>query len=167
MPAYLVDRGIDPGIAATSLGVIAVCNMLGSWCSGWLGGHYRKKFLLSGLYTCRSFVIIAFISVPVSNLSVLLFAGTIGFLWLGTVPLTGGIVAQVFGPRYLATLYGFVYLSHQLGSFAGVWFGGWLFDLTGSYDSVWLISITLGFAAAALHLSIDDAPIAREAPVGA
>jgi MFS family permease len=167
LPAYLVDRGIDAGIAATSLGVIAVCNMLGSWCSGWLGGRYRKKYLLSGLYTCRSLVIIAFISVPVSNLSVLLFAGTIGFLWLGTVPLTSGIVAQVFGPRYMATLYGFVYLSHQVGSFTGIWLGGWLFDVTGSYDGVWLVSIALGFAAAALHMPINDAPIAREAPATA
>jgi len=163
LPAYLVDRGIDASVAATALGVIAVCNMLGSWCSGWLGGHYRKKYLLSGLYTCRSLVIIAFISFPVSNLSVLLFAGAIGFLWLGTVPLTSGIVAQVFGPRYMATLYGFVYLSHQLGSFTGIWFGGWLFDVTGSYDGVWLVSIALGFAAAALHVTIDDEPIAREA----
>jgi MFS family permease len=167
LPAYLVGRGIDASIAASALGVIAVCNMLGSWCSGWLGGHYRKKYLLSGLYTCRSLVIIAFISFPVSNLSVLLFAGTIGFLWLGTVPLTSGIVAQVFGPRYLATLYGFVYLSHQLGSFAGIWFGGWLYDVTGSYDGVWLVSIALGLTAAALHMPIDDAPIAREAPEAA
>ncbi|MFC1664685.1 MFS transporter [Pseudomonadota bacterium] len=167
LPAYLVDKGMDPSIAATSLGVIAFFNMLGAWASGYLGGHFRKKYLLGGLYICRSIIIIIFISLPLSNTSVLLFSAAIGFLWLSTVPLTSGIVAQIFGPRYMATLYGIVYLSHQLGSFSGVWVGGWLFDVYGSYEQVWYLAIALGFVAAALHLPLNDHSPERKAAANA
>ncbi|MEK9661059.1 MAG: MFS transporter [Alphaproteobacteria bacterium] len=161
LPAYLGDLDFSPELAATALVVIAVCNGFGSWGFGWLGGRYRKKHLLSALYTARSLVFLTLISIPPSTVSVLLIAAAIGFLWLGTVPLTSGIVAQIFGTRYMATLYGIVFLSHQVGAFLGVWLGGWLFDATGSYQMVWWISIALGLAAAALHMAIDDTPTAR------
>jgi predicted MFS family arabinose efflux permease len=161
LPAYLGDLAFTPKLAATALVVIAVCNGIGSWGFGWLGGRYRKKQLLSGLYTMRSVVIFAFISTPPSTASVMIFAAAIGFLWLGTVPLTSGLVAQIFGTRYMATLFGIVFLSHQVGAFLGVWLGGRVFDATGSYETVWWISIALGFTAAAVHMAINDRPVAR------
>lgn len=163
LPAYLVDQGIGEGIAATSLGVIALFNMLGAWTAGYLGGHFRKKYLLGGLYICRSLTILIFISLPVTNTTVMVFCAVIGFLWLSTVPLTSGIVAQIFGPRYMATLFGIVYLSHQLGSFSGIWLGGWLYDFYGSYQPVWYFSIALGLVAASLHLPLNDRSIERSA----
>lgn len=161
LPAYLGDFNFTPNLAATALVVIAVCNGIGSWGFGWLGGRYRKKKLLSGLYTMRSVVIFAFISTPPSTASVMIFAAAIGFLWLGTVPLTSGLVAQIFGTRYMATLFGIVFLSHQIGAFFGVWLGGHIFDATGSYETVWWIAIALGFITAAVHMAIDDRPVAR------
>lgn len=163
LPAYLIDQGISPRIAALSLGVIAFFNMLGAWTSGYLGGHFRKKYLLAGLYICRSLTILFFINLPITNTTVFIFSATIGFLWLSTVPLTSGIVAQIFGPRYMATLFGIVYLSHQLGSFSGIWLGGWLFDIYGNYEQVWYLAIALGLAAAALHLPLNDRRLEREA----
>ena len=161
LPAYLGDLAFTPTLAATALVVIAVCNGIGSWGFGWLGGRYRKKHLLSGLYAMRSLVILAFVTTPASTTSVMAFAAAIGFLWLGTVPLTSGIVAQIFGTRYMATLFGIVFLSHQVGAFLGVWLGGRLFDATGSYDTIWWVAIGLGFTAAAVHMAIDDRPVAR------
>lgn len=162
LPAYIADQGLTPGIAATALAVIAVGNAVGSSISGWLGGFLRKKYILSSIYFGRALLFAAFISVPISETSVLVFSLLLGMLWLSTVPLTSALVAQVFGPRYMATLYAFVYLSHQLGSFVGVWAGGRVFDSTGSYDGVWWMTVALGLVAAALHLPIDDRPIARE-----
>ncbi len=161
LPAYLGDLNLTAELAATALVVIAVFNGFGSWGFGYLGGRYRKKYLLSWLYFLRAVAIYAFITVPASPVSVIVFAAVIGLLWLGTVPLTSGIVAQIFGTRYMATLYGIVFLSHQVGSFLGVWLGGRLFDVTGSYQSIWWISIALGLAAVAFHLAIDDTPTAR------
>ena len=161
LPAYLGDLNLTAELAATALVVIAVFNGIGSWGFGYLGGRYRKKYLLSWLYLLRSVAIYFFVTTPANPTTVMIFSGVIGLLWLGTVPLTSGIVAQIFGTRYMATLYGFVYLSHQVGSFLGVWLGGRLFDATGSYQSIWWISIGLGLAAVVVHMAIDDKPMAR------
>ena len=148
-------------MGAIAISIIGLFNMIGTWISGWLGGRYRKKYLLSGIYFARSVVILGFISFPLSNASVVVFAALVGLLWLATVPLTSGIVVQIFGTRYLATLYGVVFLSHQLGSFTSVWLGGKLYDQTGSYDTVWWAIVALGLVAALLHWPINDRPLER------
>ena len=146
-------------LGAWALATIGFFNIIGSFAAGFLGGRYRKKLVLSGLYFCRSMVFALFLIVPASQLSVLVASAAIGLLWLGTVPLTGGIVGQIFGPRYMATLFSIVMMSHQLGAFFGAWIGGYIFDVTGSYQSAWLIAIVLGFISAALHLPIADKPL--------
>ena len=156
LPAYLADHGLPKMIAATALALIGLFNMGGSYLFGRLGDYYRKKYLLSFLYLARAVVICGFLVVPVTNLTALVFACAIGFLWLATVPLTSGTVAQIFGVRHLSSLYGIVFLSHQVGSFLGVWLGGRLYDSTGSYDGVWIAAIVLGVAAALVHLPIRD-----------
>jgi MFS family permease len=161
LPAYIADQGLAPGLAATALIVIAVGNALGAWLAGWLGGIVPKNYLLSSIYLGRAIVFAVFISVPISEASVLVFSALLGMLWLSTIPLTSGIVAQVFGPRYMATLYSIVYMSHQMGSFTGVWLGGRVFDTTGSYDVIWWLTVLLGVVAAILHLPIDVRPLAR------
>ncbi len=161
LPAYLTDKGASLALSATALMLIAVCNMFGSSFSGWLGGRISKKYMLSGIYVLRSVIIALFITLPVTPVSIVVFAVAIGFLWLSTVPPTTGLVAQIFGLRYMGTLYGIVYLSHQLGSFTGVWLGGRLFDATGSYDVVWWGAVVLGLISALLHLPINDAPLGR------
>lgn len=145
---------------ATALALIGFANIFGSYLFGWLGDRYRKKILLSLLYLARAIVITLFLLLPITDTSALIFGGTIGFLWLATVPLTSGIVAEIFGIRYLSTLYGVVFLSHQIGSFLGVWLGGRIYDLTGSYNTVWLATILLGLLAAALHVPIAEQPVA-------
>ena len=156
MPAYIVDRGLLPGLAATALALVGLFNIVGSYSAGVLGGKLSKKYCLSFLYAARSVVILIFISMPMTQTSVLVFAAAMGLLWLSTVPLTSGLVAQIFGPRYMATLFGIVFFSHQVGSFLGVWLGGRLFDTTGSYDVVWWLGIALGVIAALLHWPIDE-----------
>jgi MFS family permease len=164
MPSYLKDRGLTPGVATTALALIGLFNVFGSFVAGLLGGRLPKRYVLSGIYTLRSLAIIAFVLAPLSPWSVYLFASAMGFLWLSTVPLTNGIVAEIFGVRYLSMLGGFVFLSHQVGSFLGVWLGGRLYDATGSYDIVWWISIALGLFAAAVNLPIRERAILRPAP---
>ncbi|TDJ19354.1 MAG: MFS transporter [Gammaproteobacteria bacterium] len=159
LPAFIIDRGGAPFMGAAALALIGFGNIIGSLTCGVLGGRYPKKYVLAGLYLGRSVIITLFLLTPVSNVSILLFAAGIGMLWLGTVPLTSGLVAQMFGMRYMATLFGFVFFSHQLGSFLGVWLGGYVFDTTGSYDLVWWIAVALGLAAAALHWPIDERPV--------
>lgn len=159
LPAFIIDRGGAPFMGAAALALIGFGNIIGSLTCGVLGGRYPKKYVLAGLYLGRSVIITLFLLTPVSDVSILLFAAGIGMLWLGTVPLTSGLVAQMFGMRYMATLFGFVFFSHQLGSFLGVWLGGYVFDTTGSYDLVWWIAVALGFAAAALHWPIDERPV--------
>ncbi len=161
LPAYLGDSPVGAMMGAIAISIIGLFNMFGTWISGWLGGRYRKKYLLSGIYFARSVVILGFISFPLSNASVVVFAALVGLLWLATVPLTSGIVVQIFGTRYLATLYGVVFLSHQLGSFTSVWLGGKLYDQTGSYDTVWWAIVALGLVAALLHWPINDRPLER------
>jgi predicted MFS family arabinose efflux permease len=161
LPAYLTDNGLDPSLGATAIATIGFFNLIGTWVAGWLGGRYRKKYLLCLLYLARALAIAAFVYAPPSESSVLAFAAGIGLLWLGTVPLTSGIVVQLFGARYMATLFGIVYLSHQLGSFTGVWLGGRIYDLTGSYDSFWWVAIALSLVATLVNFPIDDRPVAR------
>jgi len=158
MPAFLTDNGISGTVSATALSLIGIFNIFGSLLFGRLGDRYRKKYLLSILYFARSMVIVIFLVLPLSNTTAILFGGTIGFLWLATVPLTSGAVAQIFGSRYLSTLYGIVFLGHQVGAFMGVWLGGVVYDSTGSYTIIWLAAIALGVIAAAIHLPINDAP---------
>ena len=159
LPSFLTDEGLSRMTGATALALIGLCNIFGSSLFGWLGDRYRKKYLLSALYFSRAVVIGLFLFVPLTSFSALLFGGLIGFLWLATVPLTSGTVAQIFGARYLSTLYGIVFFSHQAGSFLGVWLAGLLYDSTGSYDPVWWLAIALGVAAALLHLPIADRPL--------
>lgn len=163
-PAYLVDQKMTPETGMLGLALIGFFNMLGSYAWGWLGGRHTKKYLLSMLYLLRSVAIAVFIAMPVTPLSVYLFASVIGFLWLGTVPLTGGLIAHVFGVKYLSTLTGIAFLFHQIGSFAGVWIGGYVFDATGSYTIMWLLTIGMGIVAALLNLPIDDRQILRAEP---
>ena len=163
LPAFIIDRGASPVLGAVALALIGFGNIIGSLACGVLGGRYPKKHVLAGLYLARSAVITAFIMTPVSDFSIMLFAGSIGILWLGTVPLTSGLVAHIFGVRYMATLFGFVFFSHQLGSFLGAWLGGYVFDTTGSYDLVWWIAVVLGLVAAALHWPIDERSVASAA----
>ena len=140
---------------------------MGSISSGVLTGRMRKRILLAIIYLARSVVIVIFLLVPPSIPSVLIFSAAMGFLWLSTVPLTSGIVAQVFGPKYMSMLTGIVFFSHQIGSFLGVWGGGYLYDTTGSYNVVWYCSIALGIFAGIVHWPIDERPLARLSPAKA
>lgn len=161
LPAYITDRGLSAEIGAWSLATVGLFNVFGAIMAGVLGNHFQKKNRLSLIYLSRAVIIALFVLLPISPTTVLLFSAAIGLTWLSTVPLTGGIVAQVFGPRYMATLFGFVFLSHQFGSFLGVWLGGYLFDHTGSYDIVWWLGVALGLFAALVHLPINERPAAR------
>jgi predicted MFS family arabinose efflux permease len=162
-PAFLTDRGMKPEVGMTALALIGLFNIFGSYAWGWLGGRCSKKRLLSLLYFLRAFNIAAFIVLPITPMSVYVFAAVIGFLWLGTVPLTTGLIAQIFGVRYLSTLGGISFLWHQVGSFFGVAMGGLLFDHTGSYQLMWIIAIAAGIFAAAVNWPIDDRQIPRSA----
>lgn len=161
LPAYIHDRCSVPGLGATALMLIAFFNMIGAWSSGWLGGRYSKKYLLSGIYAARAVVMTAFVVIPTTPTTVVVFACLIGLLWLSTVPATSGLVSQIFGLRYMGMLYGIVFLSHQLGAFMGVWLGGRVFDAAGSYDAVWWVAIALGVTSALIHLPINEKPVAR------
>ena len=168
LPAYLSDKGIAAGIGALALSLIGLFNMIGSPFAGWLGDRYRKKYLLSGIYLGRAIVFTAFLLIPVSNASALIFGAVFGLLYLATVPLTSGLVAQIFGSRYLSTLYGFVFFGHQIGSFLGVWLGGRFFDTQGTYMPVWIMGIVLGLAAFFIHLPVrDNSPLVKAAPAPA
>lgn len=156
-PPYLVEKGLSPGIAAGAIGLVGLFNVAGSYVAGVIGGRDGKRIPLALIYLARSIAIVAFLLVPVSVYSTVAFAAVIGFLWLSTVPLTMGLVTVMFGTRYMATLYGFVFLSHQVGSFFGVWLGGRIHDWTGSYDLVWWMSIALGLFAFIVHLPIREA----------
>ncbi len=166
LPAYIVDSGLSPGLGATALALIGLFNIIGSCFWGIVGGKYSKKGSLSSLYLARAVLIAALVLFPISNLSILVFASGMGFLWLGTVPLTSGLIGQIFGVRYLSTLFGIVFFSHQIGAFLGVWMGGYIFDVTGSYDIVWYVSIVLGVLSAFLHWPINEQPVARLALAG-
>lgn len=168
-PAFLTDRGMTAETGMTALALIGLFNILGSFVWGWLGGRYSKKRVLSLLYVLRAADIAVFILLPITPLSVYVFAAVMGFLWLGTVPLTSGLIAQIFGVRYMATLGGFAFLSHQIGSFFGVLLGGYVFDHTGSYNLMWGIAVAAGIFAAVINWPIDDRQIvrAKAEPAGA
>jgi len=155
-PAYLNDIGAAPALGAMSIATIGLFNIIGSYTAGVLGGRQSKRYLLSMLYVSRSIVIAIFLFSEPTAPVVLTFAAVMGLLWLSTVPLTSGLVVVMFGTQHLATLFGFVFFSHQLGSFLGVWLGGIVFDQYGSYDMVWWISIALGLFAALIHLPIAE-----------
>ena len=161
LPAFITDGGLAPALGAAAIATIGLFNLFGTIAAGRLGDRYRMKYLLSGIYTARSIAMLVFLSLPLTETSVLVFAGVMGLLWLSTVPLTTGMIAHIFGPRYMATLAAIAFLSHQLGSFLGVWLGGLSFDMTGSYDPVWTFAIVAGFVAALIHLPIPDRPLAR------
>ncbi len=163
LPAYLVDKGLSVNAGAWALGVIGLFNMIGSVTAGWLGDRMPKRYLLSIIYTLRSIAVIAFVSLPVTTTSAMIFAAVMGLLWLSTVPPTSGLVAVMFGTRWMATLFGFAFFSHQVGGFLGVWLGGFLYDKTGSYDVVWWLSVALGIISAIINLPIVESPVGRAA----
>ena len=161
MPAYLSDQGFDSSVAAASLALIGLFNIIGSLGSGFLSGIYSMKWLLVINYAGRAIILVLFLVFPITTFSVYAFSITTGLLWLATIPPTSGLVAQMFGLRYMGTLYGIVFLSHQLGSFTGVWLGGYLFDTTGSYDVVWWATAIIAAITAFIHIFIDERPVAR------
>ncbi|MBP0592582.1 MFS transporter [Paraburkholderia sp. LEh10] len=164
LPGYLTLCHMPMGLGATALALIGLFNMAGSWACGWLGGRFRQQHVLGWLYLIRGATIAAFFLLPKSTLSVVLFAAVMGLTWLGTVPLTSGLIAKVFGTRHLGTLFGVVFLSHQLGSFLGAWLGGFVFDMTGSYTPIWAATALAGLFAALLHFPIDDTVHASGTP---
>ena len=163
-PAYVLDLGLPAAVGAGAIAVIGLFNIVGSLASGAAGQRWSRKYGLSTIYGLRAVAITALLLAPKTTAVIYAFSAAMGLLWLSTVPLTTGIVGRIFGLRYLATLFGFVFLSHQLGSFLGVWLGGRLHDATGSYDAIWWAGVVLGLAAALIHLPIDDRPIVRCRP---
>jgi MFS family permease len=164
LPAYLMDKGLQPANAVAALALIALANTAGTYCFGLLGARWRRKHLLAGIYLVRTAAMALFVLLPLTPASLYVFALVMGFIWLGSLPLTNGIVGQVFGVRYIGTLFGFVFFGHQFGAFLGVWLGGVVFVHTHSYDLVWLIAMALGVLAAALHWPIDDREVVRRRP---
>ena len=161
LPGYLFDNGLAVKVGTTVLALVGLFNIVGTYTAGWMGGIWSKPKLLTWLYLIRGVVITAFVYLPLSPVSAYAFGIAMGLLWLSTVPLTNGIVASVFGVRHLSMLGGIVFLFHQLGSFMGVWLGGYFYDLTGNYNTVWKIAIVLSLVAAALHWYINEKPLER------
>ncbi len=166
MPAYLVDKGAGVKVASTALALIALANTFGTYICGYLGGFLRRKYVLSVIYLTRAVAMALFFLLPLSPITVYGFSIVMGLIWLGTVPLTNGLLSQVFGVRYITTLFGFVFVGHQLGSFFGTWLGGYVFDVTRSYDLMWIISVVIALIAALLHWPINDKQIERIHAVG-
>ena len=164
MPSYLKDHGLSPQVASPALALIGLFNVFGTYIAGTLGQRMPRRFILSFIYLARAVAISVFLLVPLSPLSVYIFSAVMGTLWLSTVPPTNATIAQIFGVQHLSMLGGFVFCSHQLGSFMGVWLGGYLYDATGSYDIVWYIAIGLGVLAGLVNLPIKEAPIQRAQP---
>ena len=159
LPAFISDMSLPGNVATTSLALIGFANIFGVALAGRLGDKYKKNDVLVALYALRALAFIIYIITPVTILSTLIFTFALGVLWLGTVPLTSGLVATFFGPKYMSMLYGIVFFSHQLGGFLSSWMGGWVFDLTGDYDIMWWFSVLLGLLAALLHVPIKDRPV--------
>lgn len=160
MPAYLGQCGLSPEVGSWTIAVIGLFNIAGSLLSGYLGSRLPKQMLLATIYFLRACAIGGFLLLPVSEVTAYVFAAAMGLLWLSTVPLTAGLVTLFFGPRYMGMLYGIAFFSHQVGSFFGVWLGGYVYDATGAYDLVWYLGILLGLGSAAVHLPINE----RSAP---
>lgn len=164
LPSYLKDHGLGIEVSTGALMLIGLFNIFGTFIVGLMGQRWPKRYLLSGIYGLRAVAIVTFISVPLTPISVYVFAAVIGFLWLSTVPPTNAVVAQIFGAQHLSMLGGFVFFSHQIGSFLGVWLGGKLYDATGSYDVVWWLSIALGIGAMLANLPVRETAILRARP---
>ena len=162
LPIFLNDKGLDSSIASWALSLVGLFNIFGALFFGWLGNTMPKRIPLAMIYLARTLIIAAFISLPVTPMSALMFGAAMGFFWLGTIPLTSGLIVTFFGPRYLATLYGFVFLSHQIGSFLGAWLGGRLYDVFGNYDLMWSINLLAGIAAVVMHIAIREKPVMIE-----
>ncbi|MDB0027829.1 MFS transporter [Alphaproteobacteria bacterium] len=158
LPTYLQDAGIGPEIASWALGLVGLFNIIGSLLAGWLGSFVSKAKLLAWLYLMRSVIIIGFLILPPSPMTALLFGAAMGLLWLGTIPLTSGLIVVFFGPAFLSMLYGVTFFSHQIGSFLGAWLGGWIYDNLESYDLMWWIIIGSGVFAFIINLMIDERP---------
>jgi predicted MFS family arabinose efflux permease len=167
MPSYLKDNGLSPQVASYALALIGLFNVFGTYIAGTLGQRLQKRYILAFIYFARAIAIAVFLAVPRSPASVYIFSAVMGTLWLSTIPPTNATIAQIFGVQHLSMLGGFVFFSHQIGSFLGVWLGGYLYDATGSYDIVWYIAIALGVFAALVNLPVKESPIQRAAPVPA
>jgi predicted MFS family arabinose efflux permease len=167
LPTYLAICGVDAMVGAQALATIGAFNVAGSWLFGWLGDRYPKRYLLGFIYLLRSALIAAYFLMPPSQLSTLLFAAAMGLLWLGVVPLVNGLVTEIFGVKFLATLTGVAFFSHQVGSFLGAWAGGWIYDALGSYDLAWRLAVLIGVLAGAIQLFMNDRPTPRIAAVTA
>ncbi|NRF61198.1 MFS transporter [Vibrio coralliilyticus] len=161
LPSYLADKQLPASTAAMALAYVGVFNIFGSYFWGVMGDKFSKRHVMSALYLMRTMVIGAFVTLPVTEHTAAIFGAAIGFCWLGTVPLTSGLVRQIFGAKYLSTLYGLVFFTHQVGSFLGAWAGGRIYDYYGSYEPIWWSTVVLAFAAAIIHLPINDKPVRR------
>lgn len=166
MPSYLKDKGLSPQVAGYALALIGLFNVFGTYAAGVLGQRMAKRKILATIYFSRAIVISVFIAAPLSPASVYIFSSLMGLLWLSTIPPTNAVVAQIFGIQHMSMLSGFIFFSHQIGSFMGVWLGGFLYDRTGSYDIVWYIAIVLGVLAALINLPVRETPIHRVSPGG-
>ena len=166
LPSYLADKNLSATTGAMALAYVGIFNIFGSYFWGVMGDRFSKRHVMSALYLMRTVVIAGFVSLPVTESTAALFGGAIGFCWLGTVPLTSGLVRQIFGARYLSTLYGLVFFTHQIGSFLGAWVGGRIYDYYGSYEPIWWSTVALAFIAALIHLPINDKPVMRLATAG-
>jgi MFS family permease len=161
LPAYLVDKGLTPAQGMTALAAVGLFNIIGSYGCGVLGGRYSKRLILAWIYVIRAVAIGLFIAAPITAAGTYLFAAVLGLTWLGTVPLTNSLVGQIFGVKFLSTLFSISFLGHQLGAFVGAWAGGAVFDFTGSYQIVWMLAIAMSVAAAALCVPIDERTLVR------
>ncbi|MCW8346851.1 MFS transporter [Vibrio sp. ZSDZ65] len=165
LPSYLADKHLPASSAALALAYVGIFNIFGSYFWGVMGDRFSKRHVMSALYLVRTVVIACFVTLPVTESTAAIFGGAIGFCWLGTVPLTSGLVRQIFGARYLSTLYGLVFFTHQIGSFLGAWVGGRIYDYYGSYEPIWWSTVVLAFLAALIHLPINDKPLRTFKPL--
>jgi MFS family permease len=161
LPSYLIDRGLSATVGGWTLGAIGLFNIVGAMTSGWLGNRMPKRYILSGIYFARALTVVALITLPASTAVTLIFGAVTGLLWLSSVPPTSGLVALMFGTRWMAMLFGIAFFSHQVGGFLGVWLGGLVFERTGSYDAVWWLSVLFGVLSAVINLPIVEKPVAR------
>ncbi|PHR80052.1 MAG: MFS transporter [Colwellia sp.] len=161
LPSYLSDKGLPVATAAMALAYVGIFNIFGSYFWGVMGDKFNKRYVMTSLYLIRAVVIAAFVVLPVTVDTASIFGAAIGFCWLGTVPLTSGLVRQIFGARYMSTLYGLVFFTHQVGSFLGAWVGGLVYDYYGSYEPIWWSTVVLAFCAALIHLPINERPVPR------
>jgi MFS family permease len=164
LPAFVVDAGLSPRHGMMALALIGLFNAIGTFVFGWLGGRFSKKYLLAGIYLVRAAIIVPLIVFPLSLVTLYGFAVLMGLVWLGTVPLTNGLVGQIYGLRYMAMLSGLVFFGHQIGSFAGIWLAGYLYDHTGSYQVAFIVSVGLGVFAALVNLPVNETPLAERRP---